>query len=357
MSNRNFRDNGVDFAARRQYAEGNRGHNQDRHQAGRVQRFHQVDPLDQVLAHEDRILSCKQLLNSQLGEYHLFEADFCVEQHSSGEFALIKFLGGTQACELRKAGIRPGYFVPVNMLWHAAGNTEYRFRDDDQMFMVKFLLAQEALHEAMVQLKTERAATKKLQVASTRESLLAKYDTTVKPVKAKPPALAALADLLRANYGVYSHESGVDIWVGNGPKDRGTVFRVQNAPEDHPLAVMEAENIFCTRYDVATFPTEKGGQVEGKAALARQLREWLRAEFRAAGLMEPAPAVATMAEVNAEHAEVLGDTISNDSPKDAVASMAAVDAEHAQAHGDVVPLFADKANIKPRSNRKARSHS
>ena len=123
------------------------------------------------------------------------------------------------------------------------------------------------------------------------------------------------------NYGVLHHASGVDITVGSGPGKRGPIFWAHNPVEGHPLTQVASENIFATVYDVETYPSEQTNPVEGKALLARVFRQWLRQIFREEDLLppaeehvqdvSPASAVDSMASVNAEHAEALGESSTN----------------------------------------------
>lgn len=338
MSNGKFfrRDNNVDFEQRRQHAQG-----RDDRQQFQSPRRHLVNPRDQILGHEDRVLACKDIMSGKPGEYPLFDADFTVEQHASGEFMLMKYLGGTDACDLRKGRIRDGYFVGVGTLWGASSNAEYNFRDEDQSFFVKFLLSQGAMQEAIKQLKVEKAKQRNLQVDDVR----AKYTnvaTVIKPPKAGPPELTRLEQLLTVNYGVYHHASGVDIVVASGPGKRGSVFWAKNPVDGHPLESVAQENIFATVYDVETYPSEQTNPVEGKALLARVFRQWLRQIFREEDLLPPAD-----------------EQVKDASPASAIGSMASVDAEHAEALGDastnVVDIHEGGTQPRARTPRKAKA--
>lgn len=342
MGNGNqFRNNGrdnVDFQSRRRSAEGHDTRNDNR-TAG--PRRHSVNPTNQILGHEDRILACKKMLSGAPDVYPLFDAEFGVEQHHSGEFMIMRYLGGTSACELRDGGLRDGFFVPLGTIWGASSNAEFQFRDDDQGFLTKFLLSQVPVKEAMRLLKTERRTQRVEQSANVR----AKYDnvsTVVKPAKAGPPKLASLEQLLTVNFGVFQHASGVDIVVAAGPGKRGPVFWAQNPVEGHPLVAVADGNIFATVYDVETYPSEQTNPIEGKALLARVFRQWMREIFREEDLLPPAD-------------EQVKDT----SPAFANSSMASVDAEHAATEAPAVETATNVVGIldgaPPRSRRKTKA--
>lgn len=321
MSNGNhFRNNGrndnVDFQSRRRSAQGD--DRNDNRTAG--PRRHVVNPGNQILGHEDRILACKAMMSGEPGMCSLFDADFGIEQHNSGEFMIVRYLGGASACELRTGGLRDGFFAPLGAFWGATSKPDYSFKDADQAFLVKFLLSQSSMQEAVKLLKAERSKQRSNQV----EDIRAKYgqvSTVVKPPKAGPPKLVRLEQLLAVNYGVFRHESGVDIVVASGPAKRGPVFWAQNPVEGHPLEAVAGGNIYATVYDVETYSSEQTNPVEGKALLARVFRQWLRQIFREEDLLppideqvpeaSPASAIASMALVNAEHAEALGESSTN----------------------------------------------
>jgi hypothetical protein len=230
--------------------------------------------------------ACDAILKGIVGLYAIFGIELAVREHrppkTETTFIVVEFLDALHETGLLRF-VQPGTWLPLDLLRKNPERTEWRGKFAKEWEVLsKFLhskpefgglaatMRRQAFAEKMAEEQREHAA----QVEKDRESFLA----SLTPAKDAKPELDLVRDfgpeIFTEHRGLWSLDGcQLKSWTHDGIGH----IKVTDAPDGHELAEMVRERIFIKIPHLHLM--EQDFPVTGKAALCRELREFLRKEL------------------------------------------------------------------------------